>query len=259
MKAPEGGLVVACVKPVPLGEPGVARGQLVVEGLAWGLPGSERRVVAAGKAAALAIGGELVALALGPPAAQAGLREALALGARRAIHIEAGEQRLDALFTAHALAAAIRKLGAPRIVLTGGESADAQQGLLGPMVAELLGLEMLAGVEELRADARGLHVTRATPTEDERYVVQTPMLLAVSSRFHPAGHATSWGVGEAYGLPLQRWPLGDLELGGVEAASELASLARAEQARSEAERFEGDAEEATAQLVRRLRAAGVVR
>lgn len=251
--------VIVLVKPTPLGEPSVARGQLVVEGLTWGLAPGERRVVAAGKAAAHALNAELVAVALGPTAAQAGLREALALGARRAVLVEAGEQRLDAIFTAHVLAAAIKRLGEARLVLTGGESADAQQGLLGPMVAELLGLEMLAGVEDLRADARGLHVTRATPTEEERYVVRPPLVLTVSGRFHPAGHATSWGVGEAYTLPLQTWALGDLDLGEAQAASDLANLARAEPPRAEAERFEGDAEEAAGQLVRRLRAAGVVR
>lgn len=252
------GPVIACIKPTPLGEPSVARGQLVVEGLAWGLAPSERRVVAAGKAVAQALDADLVALALGPKQAQAGLREALALGARRAVLVEAGEQRLDAILTAHALAAAAKRIGEPGAVLTGGESADAQQGLLGPMLAELLGLEMLAGVEALRADARGLHVTRATASEEERYVVKPPVLLAVSARYHPSAHATSWGVGEAYALPLQTWTLKDLDL-DVEAASELASLARAERPRTEAERFEGDAEEAASQLVRRLRAGGWVR
>lgn len=253
------GPVIACVKPVPLGEPSVAKGQVVTEGLAWGLAPSERRTVAAGKAVAEALRTDLVALALGPKTAQPGLREALALGARRAVLVEAGEQRLDAILTARALAAAIRRLGEPRVVLTGGESADAQQGLLGPMLAEMLGLDLLAGVERLQAAGGALHALRSTGAEDERWAAKPPLVMTVSARFQPAAHATSWGVGEAYDLPLQAWPLGELGLGSVEPASDLASLSRAEAARGEAERFEGDADEAASQLVRRLRAAGVVR
>lgn len=252
--------VIACVKPVPLGEPGVAKGQIVTEGLAWGLPASERRTVAAGVQAAQALGTDLAALALGPQAAQAGLREALALGAKRAVLVESSGQRLDALMTARALAVAIKRLGPPGVVVTGGESADAQQGLLGPMLAELLGSDLVAGVERVQGSSRGLVLHRAGEDEDERWQAQQPVVLAVSPRFQPAPHATSWGLGQAYALPLQVWGLAELQLPpeALEPGSEVASLAKAEQARREAERFEGEPDEAAAQLVRRLRAGGWV-
>lgn len=254
-------LAVVCVKPVPLGEPSVARGQLVLEGMAWGLPPSERRTLAAARAASEALGLELVALALAPAQGQAGLREALALGAQRAVLVESEGRRLDALLTARALAAAVRKLGPPHLVLTGSESADAQQGLLGPMLAEMLGLDLVAQVEALQGTRAGLDLHRGAGGEDEHVVAKPPLLLTIAPRFSPTPHATSWGVGEAWVRPLQTWRLADLALRPeeLEPASDVAGLARAEQAKASAERFEGDVEEATSQLVRRLRAGGWVR
>lgn len=250
--------VVALVKPVPLGEPGVARGQLVVEGLPWGLAPGERRTMAAAKLAGEALGAEVAALALGPADAKAGLREALALGARRAVLVEA-DQRPDALLTARALAAAVRRLGEPGVVVAGSESADAQQGLLGPMVAELLGLDLLAAVERLEGARGALRLSRTMGASVEHFEARGPLMVTVSPRFHPAPHATSWAVGEAHHLPLEMWALRDVAPGALEPAAELASLARAEGGNREAERFEGEPDEAAAQLIRRLRAAGVVR
>jgi len=199
--------------------------------------------------------------------------EALALGARRAILVEADPgQRLDALVTARALALAIKKLGNPGIVLTGAESADAQQGLLGPMLAEVLGLELVAGATRIESGASAavvdlaaklvgsgaLLVHRTAGGDDERLLAQAPLLVTVSPRFQPSAQATSWGVGEAYTLPLDTWSLRDLAPQGLASGSDLAALSRVEKPRTEAERFEGDADEAAGQLVRRLRSAGVV-
>lgn len=251
--APPPAPVVACVKPVPLGEPRLERGQLAVEGMAWGLPAGERRVVSAACIAARALGAEPVALALGPEAARAGVREALALGARRGVLVH-GEGRLDALLTARALAAAVQRLGG-QVVLAGEASADAQQGVLGPMLAELLGVELVGEVERLDEQG-GLVAHRARGARVERVRLRAPVLLTVSPRFAPAGHATSWGVGEAERLPLDAWPLRELAP-DAQGGTELAALLRAEAKRAEAERFEGEPDEVAAQLARRLRAAGV--
>jgi electron transfer flavoprotein beta subunit len=247
-------LVIACTKPTTLGEPQVAKGHLVLEGATWALAPGERRVLAAARIAADALRAELCAIAVAPAAAQVGLREALALGADRAIHVEA--EPLDAVATARALAAAARKAGAPTLVLAGQASADAAQGLVGPMLAEALGLDLLAGVEGLRAEANVLHAVRRDGRDEERFRLAMPLAITVSPRFQPAGHATSWGVGKAYDAPLQRIPLADLR---VEAKPllEVVARGRPEAARIEAERFEGDADEAASQLARRLRAMGV--
>jgi electron transfer flavoprotein beta subunit len=68
---------------------------------------------------------EVVAVCLGKPAAEATLRSAMAMGADRSILIET-DRNHDSIFTARALAAAIRQDGRPWIVFTGKESIDSE-------------------------------------------------------------------------------------------------------------------------------------
>ena len=85
-------------------------------------------------------GGEVIALCAGPARAGQTIREALAKGADRAIHIESDElNTLDTLGVAKLLAAAA-KAENPDLFFTGLQSDDLGYGQTGVVVAELLGL-----------------------------------------------------------------------------------------------------------------------
>src|SRR5436305_5944615 len=85
-------------------------------------------------------GGECVVLSLGPARAAQTIREALAKGADRAIHVEQTEDgAADPLVNARLLAAALKQ-EQPDLVLTGLQSDDAGSGQTGVIIAELLGL-----------------------------------------------------------------------------------------------------------------------
>ncbi|HMJ63161.1 MAG TPA: hypothetical protein VK493_15425, partial [Bryobacteraceae bacterium] len=85
------------------------------------------------------LGGEVIAMCAGPARATQTIREALAKGADRAIHIEIAEEGvLDALTTARLLAAAAGP-ESPDFVLTGLQSDDLGYGQTGVVLAELLG------------------------------------------------------------------------------------------------------------------------
>ena len=84
-------------------------------------------------------GGEVIALSAGPSRVAQTIREALAKGADRAIHIEDEMTSLDPLAAARLLAAAV-KSEAPDLVLTGLQSDDLGYGQTGVILAELLGL-----------------------------------------------------------------------------------------------------------------------
>ena len=85
-------------------------------------------------------GGEVVALCAGPDRAGSTIREALAKGADRAIHIEVDDiTSWDSLATAKLLAAAVQQ-ESPDLVLTGLQSDDVGAGQAGVVLAELLGL-----------------------------------------------------------------------------------------------------------------------
>ena len=84
-------------------------------------------------------GGEVVVLSAGPERLGQTIREALAKGADRALHIDGDLGRRDALGVTRLLAAAIRT-ESPDLVLAGLQSDDLGQGQTGVLVAELLGL-----------------------------------------------------------------------------------------------------------------------
>jgi electron transfer flavoprotein alpha subunit len=142
--------VAVLVKQIPQAEQlMIVDGRLVRDGVPLEVNAYCRRANA--KAVELAgQEGEVVVFTMGPPSAADALREMLACGAHRAVHLcdpmFAGS---DTLATARALAAAIRAEGPFDLVLCGLNSLDADTGQVGPQVAELLGLPFCAGARTL--------------------------------------------------------------------------------------------------------------
>jgi electron transfer flavoprotein beta subunit len=96
----------------------------------------------------------VVVLALGPPEAEEQLRECMALGADRAIHLVSDEE-WDAQATAGAIAEAIRAEEPFDLVVFGNESADSGNFQVGIRVAYALGLPVVTGLKGLAlADGR---------------------------------------------------------------------------------------------------------
>jgi len=93
-------------------------------------------------------GGEVVAVALGPDAAQETIRGALAMGADRGVLLKADRIPADALAVAKALAAEIKD-GGYDLVLFGKMAVDDYNHGVGPMVAELLQLPCVTAISKL--------------------------------------------------------------------------------------------------------------
>ncbi len=103
-----------------------------------------------------ASGGESVVLTLGPPEAEEQLRDAMAIGIDRAIHLVTGEEEWDPQGTAAALVAAIREDEAANgpfdLVFFGNESADAGGFQVGIRVAHALGRPIATGLKAVTVD-----------------------------------------------------------------------------------------------------------
>ena len=135
---------VVCVKQVPDTETRVkvaADGRsLDPAGVTWVLnPYDEYAVEQALRVRDQQGGGELVAVSVGGAGVQSALRNVLALGADRAVHLRTDVTAPDPLSLARALAAEVRGLGAG-LVWFGKQAVDDDQAQVGPMTAELLGL-----------------------------------------------------------------------------------------------------------------------
>ncbi len=150
-------------------------------------------------------GGEVVVLSAGPERVGTTIREALAKGADRAIHIDADDlgQR-DSLGVARLLAEAI-KTEAADLVLTGLQSDDLGLGQTGVILAELLGLPHASLILQVEKTEAGLSVKR----ELENGWFQTielplPAVLTIQSGGNKLRYATLMGIKRAKTKELRR-------------------------------------------------------
>ncbi len=135
--------------------------------------------------------GEVVVLSAGPERVSSTLREALAKGADRAIHIDADDlvQR-DALNVAQLLAAAI-KPESPDLVLTGLQSDDLGYGQTGVILAELLGLPHASLILHVEKTDTGFTVKRELEEGWFQSIdLPTPALLTIQSGGSKLRYAT---------------------------------------------------------------------
>jgi electron transfer flavoprotein beta subunit len=138
---------------------------------------------------------EVIAVSAGPGRVTQALREALARGADRAIHVD-GEAlaRADASVVAKSLAAALKDEGVD-LVLTGLQSDDQGFAQVGVILAELLGLSHATIVMEVQVADRMLRVRRELEGGWFQWVsLPLPALLTIQSGINQLRYATLKGI-----------------------------------------------------------------
>ncbi|HUX10246.1 MAG TPA: electron transfer flavoprotein subunit beta/FixA family protein [Terriglobia bacterium] len=158
-------------------------------------------------------GGEVVVCTLGPARATQAIKEALAKGADRALHLEdAAFENLDAHGTARALAAAIRR-ESPDLVLTGLQSDDFGFAQTGVILAEMLGMPHSTIIMEIQAEDGGLKVKRELEGGWFQWIeMPLPAVLTLQSGINKPRYATLKGIMAAKNKPLQKLTAQDLGL-----------------------------------------------
>jgi electron transfer flavoprotein alpha subunit len=125
--------------------------------------------------------GEVVAVTMGPPQADAALRTCLALGADRCIHLSDRVFALaDTIGTSRTLALAIQKEGDVDLVLCGRKTTDSETWQVPPEVAAFLGWPHLTSVLETELDGRTIRIVRETDDGLESYEVAVPAVLSLA-------------------------------------------------------------------------------
>src|SRR6202167_2123995 len=161
-------------------------------------------------------GGEVIVLCAGPARAAQTIREALAKGADRAIHIEEeGLGAFDALGAARLLAAALGP-EKPDLVLTGLQSDDLGYGQTGVILAELLGLPHATLIMQVEAQGAGIKVKREL--EDgwfQQVEMPLPALLTIQSGISKLRYATLMGIKKAKTKEVRRVVASDLPQAGA--------------------------------------------
>ena len=175
--------VLCCVKRVPItgGRMVVAAGGQALETRHLGFTISPHEECAVEEAVRIveAGGGEVVVLALGPAEAEEQLRDCMAIGADRAIHLLTDGTEWDAQATAGVIADAVRTEEPFDLLLFGNESADAGNFQVGIRVAYALGLPVVTGLKKIEiADGRA-RCERDVGGARDVYEVPLPAVLTV--------------------------------------------------------------------------------
>jgi len=128
-------------------------------------------------------GGESVVLTLGPVEAEEQLRDAMALGADRAIHLVSDEEEWDPQATAAAIVDAIRAdegaNGPFDLVFFGNESADSGGFQVGIRTAHALGRPVATGLKGVTVDGASVRCEQEVAGGRDVYVLPLPAVVTV--------------------------------------------------------------------------------
>jgi electron transfer flavoprotein beta subunit len=127
-----------------------------------------------------AYGGSVTVATLGPAESVQQLRDALALGAQRAIHLQtSGSEEFGPIATASALASAARSSGPYDLVLMGNEASDTGDYQVGIRVAHLLGWPVVTGIKSLTVSGSSATASREYRGVTETFDIPLPAVVTV--------------------------------------------------------------------------------
>jgi electron transfer flavoprotein beta subunit len=206
--------VVVCVKQIP--DP--ATPYRLEEGTNWlvrpaeqVLDDTDRYGVEMGLQLAQAKEGTVTLVSMGPTGNAQGIRQALAMGADKAVIIEDDSLRgSDALTTARVLASTIAREGFD-LVITGTESTDGYSGVIPQMVAELLDAPSLTYATQVDTDGSEVTIHRQTAAGYD-VTASLPAVVSVTAGVVEPRYPTFKGIMDAKKKPVETLALSDLDV-----------------------------------------------
>ena len=231
--------VVVCVKQIP--DPATPYSlepdsHWLVRPAEQVLDDTDRYGVEMGLQLAQAHEGTVTLVSMGPAGNMQGIRQALAMGADKAVVVDDGDLRgSDALTTARVLAAAIAKEGFD-LVIAGTESTDGYAGVVPQMVAEFLDVAAMTYATSVEIDGATVRINRQTATGYDSVESEMPAVLSVTAGVVEPRYPTFKGIMDAKKKPVETLTVGDLgvsttveqKVASIESAPERAAGAKIE-------------------------------
>lgn len=162
---------------------------------------------------------EVVVVTIGDKDCEATLRSALAIGADRAIHIVTDEA-LRPLAIAKVLAKVVEQ-EAPKLVITGKQSIDADNNQTGQMLSAMLGWPQGTFASKVEIEGDAVSLTREIDGGLETLSLSLPAVVTSDLRLNEPRYPKLPNIMKAKKKPLDATPLADM---GVETASGLSVL-----------------------------------
>jgi electron transfer flavoprotein beta subunit len=202
--------ILCLIRQVPDAEARVkaSGGKVDLEGATMALDGMDEY----GVEQALQLGGDLLALAIGPQSIEPAIRRALAMGLARAIHIE-NELYLDVVTQAKVIAQVARAEN-PDIIFTGGQSADSDSQALGAAVAEMLGWPQVTWTTALEISGQRVKATHDSDDGKEVVALSLPAVITTQQGLNEPRYPTLPNIMKAKSKPLEKKTLADYGISG---------------------------------------------
>jgi electron transfer flavoprotein beta subunit len=207
---------------------------------------------------------EVVAVTIGPERSEETIRMALAKGADRAVRVWddaiESQELLDVGAKTRILRAVVEEED-PDLVLSGVQADDDSFGATGVSLADAVGFEWAAVVNDLDLDADAGVASVHRELEggiEELTDVELPAVLTIQTGINEPRYASLRGIRQAQRKEIAHQSLDDLDLddGATESALALTAMYEPE-TESDAAYFEGSAEDTASELAGLLRDAGV--
>ena len=200
--------ILVCVKRVPLtgGKIVLTEDERAISTRHLGFTVSPHEECGAEEAVRLveAHGGSSTVLTLGPPEAEEQLRDMMAIGLDRAVHLISDGEEWDPQATAAAIVGAIRADPEPYdLILFGNESADGGNYQVPIRVAHALGLPCVTGVKAISVDGAGVRCEQEVAGGRDVYVVPMPAVVTVKEGLNLPRYPSVPGRLRAKRKPLQ--------------------------------------------------------
>ncbi len=192
---------------------------------------------------------EIVAVSIGPAKAEDTLRQALAMGADRAILV-VHDGRAEPLGVAKVLAAIARR-ETPDLLLLGKQAIDDDSGATGQMLAGLLGIGQATFASSIAIADRKATVTREVDGGLQTLELTLPAVITADLRLNTPRFTALPNIIKARSKPLERTSADQL---GVDLAPRLVTLKVEDPPPRKAGEVVGSVDE----LIARLRAAQVL-
>jgi electron transfer flavoprotein beta subunit len=156
---------------------------------------------------------KITVLSAGKTVPKAVIKKSIAVGADELVVIEDEIlENADGYITACILAAAIRKLGMPDLILTGRMAADTNAGQVGPGIAELLGIPCISLARKVEVGDGKAMVERVRTDGYEAVESRLPCLITVSHEIGELRQATVKGLIAAQKQPFTTLKVGELDI-----------------------------------------------
>lgn len=163
------------------------------------------------------VGGEIIAISIGTSDLQSTIKEALAMGADKAIIVADDKIQIsEPATTAKMLCEIIKKLEPYDIILCGEASSDEFSGQIGPRIAEILDLPQATYVKEIK-EVKEQEIICLRDLEDyyEIVAIPIPCVITVTNEINEPRLPSLREILKASKKPIKRYTIGDLGIGAI--------------------------------------------